>query len=1170
MAINPEDVKLYESQVLSDEDDGGGRATGVEIIDGQINNLFPDISRLDRTLGDVALRKAFLGIATNNQDVYLGAHAIIVEPPADPNVSVVMFDAGSESDERIDAQNRVESYVVRGSLAQWDLLGNQFEGQRTLVGFQREEQPIPEVGDVFLLDDVDAGNIQYVRITEVETNVQEFSVILGNSSVVNFIRRRLDLGISAPLRFTFPGGEVYPDGPLGYHADVNGTEVADAARYWGVTKSDAEIAPGDLTIRAKSIYANLVPSAQAEAPIVDASFFQEPTDVRAAAAANLTAAVSFSYVTSTSVLGYLIRPAVRGSVSISLSGSNYSDRGDGVLERISGAAPFAELTIDYTTGNIEGVRTSGTATVASVITGTATYRPGVPFSGLRLSSATPIDINNRGFNYIETFPASKPRPGSLLISYRALGKWYTVRDRGNGVLEGFGSGAINFTTGTYNVTLDALPDVGSTIIVEYVADYADQVSERSGSVSKNGSITIQATAAEGMDPGSVVVTYTAGGIAKTLNDVANVGELAGDGTGTVDYAAGTVTFEPSITPDDATNVTLDYDKLGSNTYIDAAPTISAGVANGTIPGGPFVPGTIVARFLYRLTRAGSVGNSTFLEREIQDDGAGGWKGGWTGTIDYTTGAYSLGINTLYTRNGIRVSSYWDATNRVNVRTETPYSFSSETELSGPINFDFTPASASAVSGSDSQPVTSIAFDLFDDFESLIPGGLLFDFNGSRYFDRDGILYTNFVSQTGAASAVGTVNYSDGTISLDTWPDNAVPGLTIVAAATTTAEIIASNVAFRTGGAPLRPQSLLITVTDEEGNIINETAALDGTITGAAVTGTVNVETGVVDLQFTDGVDEIYVYPETGRYSAVVVSFLPLDAEIIGLDPVRLPSDGRVPVFREGDVIVLSHTIETNIGTPVADDVETLSRTNQAAIEVVDSAGVLLDPAMYTVDKDAGTVTFANPLTLQAENLAVLTPPMIIKDRIEHMSVVNDVQISGELSFIAPVAHTFPADDTIISSAKVWGDINSRAFDFFTQRTWNSGAPNWTGDRIGDDTTANYNIVDNPLEIANDGAITEKWAIVFTSATTFNVVGETLGIIATGSTGVDLAPTNPNTGTPYFVMRNAGWGSGWASGNAVRFNTEGCLAPVWLCRTVLSGGATEDDDQFVLQVRGDAD
>ncbi|UYM16377.1 hypothetical protein [Endozoicomonas euniceicola] len=66
MAINNDDVKLFESQRLSDEEDGGGRATGTEVIDGNINNLFQDISRIDRTIGDVALRKAYVGISTDN------------------------------------------------------------------------------------------------------------------------------------------------------------------------------------------------------------------------------------------------------------------------------------------------------------------------------------------------------------------------------------------------------------------------------------------------------------------------------------------------------------------------------------------------------------------------------------------------------------------------------------------------------------------------------------------------------------------------------------------------------------------------------------------------------------------------------------------------------------------------------------------------------------------------------------------------------------------------------------------------------------------------------------------------------------------------------------------------------------------------------------------------
>ena len=40
MAITNDDVKLFESQRLTDEEDGGGRVTGREVIDGNVNNLF--------------------------------------------------------------------------------------------------------------------------------------------------------------------------------------------------------------------------------------------------------------------------------------------------------------------------------------------------------------------------------------------------------------------------------------------------------------------------------------------------------------------------------------------------------------------------------------------------------------------------------------------------------------------------------------------------------------------------------------------------------------------------------------------------------------------------------------------------------------------------------------------------------------------------------------------------------------------------------------------------------------------------------------------------------------------------------------------------------------------------------------------------------------------------
>ncbi len=45
MTINKDDIKVYVSQRLTDEDNGGGRATGNLVVDGEVNNLFRDIRR---------------------------------------------------------------------------------------------------------------------------------------------------------------------------------------------------------------------------------------------------------------------------------------------------------------------------------------------------------------------------------------------------------------------------------------------------------------------------------------------------------------------------------------------------------------------------------------------------------------------------------------------------------------------------------------------------------------------------------------------------------------------------------------------------------------------------------------------------------------------------------------------------------------------------------------------------------------------------------------------------------------------------------------------------------------------------------------------------------------------------------------------------------------------
>ncbi len=1163
MTINKTDVKLYESQRLTDETDGGGRATGTEVIDGSINNLFPDISRLDRTLGDVALRKGFVGIDTNNQDVYLGAHAIIVDPPLDPNVHVLIFEASSEGDERSDAQNRIESYVVEGASTQWELIGNQYQNQRQLVAVQREEAPLPAIGDVFMLKD--GSNQQYVRITEVEEEIITF-VYQSGSSFTEFDRRRMVLSISAPLDFTFPGGEVTPSGTTGPKSEVFGTEVADAARYWGVTKAAEDVSIGDVQVKVDSIYASLVPSAQSEQPLADQVLGYERLSVREAASADYTHAVTGQYVGTVDIQVFLARPAVRGTVAITLSGSLYTDDGSGVLIRSSGSFPFTTLDIDYDSGAIRGRRDSGTG--SGTFTGSATFRPGAAFTGRAESESFPITIGNRGYNYVRSFTATKPRPGSMIISYMVLGKWYEIRDPGNGALTGAGAGSLNFITGTVSVTLTALPDVGTAIIYSYLMDIEEETTTHDAVLaSALPDIELQLT--PGIDPGSLSITYLASAVTKTITD-AN-GSLTGDGSGSVNYATGEVRLKPSVLQDDGTDFDAAYDAVAPQSTTGPV-NASTGIIAGTLPSFPIKPGSLSFKTTVRVPSGYPGGAGEWREKSARDDGSGGFIG-MSGTINYTTGVYSL---ELLEERSVGFVSVGQGGGIVTVSPPS-YENIREVDSTGTASIWYQDTADVATAESSSHTPNQLVLTLIETGDDpLAPTSILFTFAGETYFDRDGILYKGFDSLTGAGTAVGVVNYGEKSVTLDTWTGGSAPGVTLHAALTQSVNVLVSHVAFRTPGAPLRPQSLSISVTDKDGNIIAATADAGGLLTGPSISGTVNYENGAVELWFTTddqddtGASDVAVFP-TGRYSAVLYSFLPLDAEIIGLDPVRLPSDGRVPFVRAGDVIVLSHTTETAEASPVAGLAVALARDHQAAFEIVGANGFILDEAQYTGNLLTGVVTFATPLTLEdAPGGNILTTPLTIRDRVEHMSVVNDVQITGEVSFISPVAFDFPADETVVSTALVWGDINSRVFDYFTQKTWNSGSPNWTSERIGDDTTANYNEVDNPIEYANNGAITEKWAIQFTSSTSFNVVGENLGVIGTGSTSTDLAPINPNTGNPYFVMRAAGWGGGWAGGNVVRFNTEGCLAAIWMVRTVLSGQAQEDDDKFILQIRGDAD
>jgi hypothetical protein len=306
-----------------------------------------------------------------------------------------------------------------------------------------------------------------------------------------------------------------------------------------------------------------------------------------------------------------------------------------------------------------------------------------------------------------------------------------------------------------------------------------------------------------------------------------------------------------------------------------------------------------------------------------------------------------------------------------------------------------------------------------------------------------------------------------------------------------------------------------------------------------------------------------VDPGSVFFGTVVYRSIPVDPALVGIDPVRLPSDGRVLGFNPGTPGVVSHTQVTSIASPVAGAVTDLGRERIAFIDIYDSATppAPIEDVWYTIDLDAGTVTWADPL-----NLSAYTLPVIIRDRIQDIALISDVQITGEVSFASPVTHDYPAG-AILSNALSHGDMQARVTNLFDQATYSAGV--WADVVDGSPAGASYNDVTYPPDVSNDSAIDERWAIVFTSTTNVNVIGESVGqILQTTITG-DIAPVNPVSGEPYFTLAADGWGSGWSAGNVLRFNTVSATKPIWAARVTLPGEITVDEDAVRIQSYGNA-
>lgn len=1210
MTITSTSIRLLESERMADTSDGGGRRTSRAIPDGVAGNVFPKISRLDSVYGRLHLRKIYAHVDTASVEVYAGAHAIITDAPDNPRIGVVLFATGSDFHVRADARDQMESYVVAGPESRMVVYGRQLKGASAVLVYQREEESLPEVGDVFCLSDEPGGvqgGQQYMVIQAVEHEVRTFD---DNGS--DFRRRVITLRIGAPLRQEFRGISS-PSRSSGARGStlLRVTKVADAARYYGIQPLTEAAMAGTLELKVASVYAPIVPTAQREAPISLAAPPGSSAAVDAGTAIMVDGPFSQAFEAGqpfTAITTLCPKPGTLVVRTLD-GGFRSEDDGLGILTPKVNAAWTGS--VDYASRTLTLVAQFGGG-VQLVIE----YLPQVEVSQAAHTRAEKITIATRGTVYTPVLNPL-PAPGTFRVDYRALARWYGLRDRGDGELQGadpaYGTGLVNFLTGGAALTLGELPDVGSSNIYTWGSPihYEKRLADTGGKAYQV--IELEHTP---IAPGELDIEYLSDGVTYTVSMDAS-GVFSGAGcSGSMNLATGKGVLEYATRlPDYDSALAISYKSWA----LDPSQTIVGGAVNTklltdpTAIGEAVLPGTLTGLLTMSLTATIADVSSTTEETMVpfavdaagvvrcsQETGLRNNRVRITLPVGTVLGSMNNGTGVVTYNPNMLLPTTWYVAG-VEHPTWSQGAYLCDAQISA-ASVTYTPAvyttsgGAEIPAGTATRVYSDHTVDLSVENDApvqvdltrtstatLVAGSVVFTLAGKRFSERNGTLYIDALLN-GSATAAGTFDYASGVAKPALWVRGAALGLAVQAAVIKLGDWSATSAYFRTAGSPLRPASTYVQVTALDGTLLSATADASGNITSAFMHGTVEQTMGVVSLRFGEWLPvagneaapwfdpanvegfnvlrPIPVQPQTLRYSAVVITSLPLSADILGIDPVRLPTDGRAPVYRAADVGVIHHTAIHNVGTPIAGAVIDVDREGLSALWLEDANRKKLAANLYAADLDAGLVTMDAGLSLVG-----YAPPIAARHRIEEMFTLTDVQINGQVGISAPLSRDFPMGSQL-SSALPFGDLFARVEHVFDQRTW-TGV--WSNSLIGDQADQQFNDIDYPIEVLNESAVNERWRWNFTSNTgNGQLIGENLGVVWAGNISADIAPVNPLTGDVYVVIRKQAWGvAAWPVGAQLRFNTVPAAPGFWLARTTLPGAALTGDS-FDAQLRGDAD
>lgn len=1200
--INRSDLQFFPSERLTDNDDGGGMPLGTP-ISGEANELFNPISSIARVNGGFYSRLVYAGVMRADDEPLIGSFAAITEPPSDETVSYLLSRANKFGELRHESLDRIEAYNVATIESRMLLLSTQSQNSRLIQAYQRVGEPLPLVGDVYCLRQDKAGYPkveQYIQVTRVTSEDRTF--VAQNNNSKEFVRTVIKMEISSQLQADFVGSDYPSESYVDNPCKIRETAVADAAQYYGVKPLAAAIAKDTQTLKIPSLMEKIVPTNQIETFLTNLTAAGQRQTLldgaKAGADGTVTLAVNKSHSAGSTTSLYLGNAAVPNTVSIATNTGAITDK-DGTLMQ----SDVAVGTINYGAGEILINATNYTGYINSV-----SFRPAGSELQVADTAREEVTINNRGSSWTKNINPP-PAPGSLIVSYRAQGRWYDLRDDGTGVLRGasaaHGSGDVNFVTGGAKLSTGELPDVGSAIIWSWGtrARYFNR-----SDATPTAKMVLQLSQAA--VPKTISIGWNDGTAKTAVSDAR--GNITGSWTGKYNKDTRQILIDTGANfnhPAGLLDITVSYSTGTANDFnIILSALDSNGDTTFTTP--DFLPNTLSIRYQAALPDdyAGSING--YIDSIVRDDGVGNLLNDANviiGSIDYETGKGRF--NPAITRRlakakyasdlvlvgnggvfgngggsggGVYLqSSFLTGYDYANVECTLPTSGTTRADASA---FDAT----AATTVTEHLSSGDIDIDLLPIYAEIVtPSSVNFSYAGKNYFDKNGSIYTDLDPNTGAATLAGSIDYQAAHVTLQKWQwiNGASPVLKSLSTSLSGNPV--DSVTFRTPSAPIRPGSLEVRATTLDGVNLSAKADLSGKLDAPGIKGFVDAEYGLGQVQFgswltaagnesepwynADAVNEDgkiwrpeHVFANTITYDTRSYSYLPIDSNVVKIDTVRLPQDGRIPIFRRGDTIIIGNRITTDIGSAhTGGQTVTLPRTDVTRIAVMDADDQQVNAELWDYDLAAGTITWRTPLDLSSYKM-----PLKVMHAQEERNRIREADIDGTLSLIFANRRSYPIADTYVSSVLIGGDLQVRVSVPFTQKSWNNV---WLDTPVGEQLLNKLNLKDYPMVLTDDGAIKERWMIRMTGANQFELYGETLGFVKRGDTLTDLAPINPATGKPYFTLPKQAFGADapWSTQDIIRFNTWGTLLPILvLCAVQPNPNPLAGTDGYTMCLYGD--